>query len=60
MSMSLDPRAKSAIGLPVPHQEAIWQYMKMDLIALAISFGPPSIVQRVAAQTRASQHDDHV
>jgi hypothetical protein len=44
----------------VPHQEAIWQYMKMDLIALAISFGPPSIVQRVAAQTRASQHDDHV
>jgi hypothetical protein len=33
----------------VPDQEAIWQYIKEDLIALAISITLPSIVQGVAA-----------
>jgi hypothetical protein len=50
MSLFLDPRTKSAIGIPLPDQELIWHYIEMNLIALAISIGPPSIAARVTAE----------
>jgi hypothetical protein len=54
MSLFLDPRTKSAIGVPLPDQELIWNYIETDLIALAISIGPPSNT-RAAAERATSE-----
>jgi hypothetical protein len=38
--MFLDPRTKSAIGVPIADRETIWQLLEEELINLALSLGP--------------------
>ena len=40
LSMFLDPRTKSAIGVPIADRETIWQLLEEELINLALSLGP--------------------
>jgi hypothetical protein len=41
IAMCLDPRTKSAIGIPNADRELIWQYLENDLIDLTFAMGPP-------------------
>ena len=52
MSLFLNPRTNSAIGIPLPDQELIWNYIETDLIALAI-IGPPSKTRATAESVTA-------
>jgi hypothetical protein len=40
LSMFLDPRTKSAIGVPIADRETIWQLLEEEVINLALSLGP--------------------
>jgi len=44
LEMCLDPRTKSATGIPQADCELIWQYMEEELVELAIEMGPVPLV----------------
>ncbi len=41
LAMCLDPRTKSATGIPPADCKRIWQHMEEELIELALDNGPP-------------------
>jgi hypothetical protein len=41
IAMCLDPRTKSAIGIPLADREVIWEYVFDDLVDLVLQIGPP-------------------
>ncbi len=47
IAVYLDPRTKSAIGIPNADHELIWQYIEVDLIDFAFELGPPTAVVAV-------------
>ena len=41
IAMCLDPRTKSATGIPLADREVIWEYVFDDLVDIALQIGPP-------------------
>lgn len=54
MAALLDPRTKSAIGIPVTDRDVVWEYMVADLVELALSIGPLAPIAIDAAQVIAA------
>ena len=42
IAMYLDPRTKSAIGIPLADCDIIWEYVFDDLLNMALHIGPPA------------------
>jgi hypothetical protein len=41
LSVFLDPRTKSAIGIPPADREVIWQLLEVEAVNVALAMGPP-------------------
>ena len=41
IAMCLDPRTKSATGIPLADREVIWEYVFEELVDIALQSGPP-------------------
>ena len=54
MASLLDPRTKSAIGIPVTDRDVVWEYIVADLVELALSIGPLAPIAIDAAQVIAA------
>jgi hypothetical protein len=52
MAMLLDPRTKSAVGIPDADCDAIWQYITHDAVELAMSLGRIAPTQPVVPQAQ--------
>jgi hypothetical protein len=44
IAMCLDPRTKSATGIPLADREVIWEYVFDDLVDIAFQSGPPQLL----------------